>query len=357
IYFHVQAPDGSIEYYVVEMRNSNTENLNLDYRTWETPEGPEKSGFALWAYDSTINDSPSIKPNGEVVYRSAQDPASSDKKTRKESEAQKLPLTAKGDSTVTTMAPVPWTYATDAKGDPVVQDVYGKKADGTIGIVGARYIPTYFVADIGQSITSVRLTAVAEYKYSGVAIERRTTGTQPNPNYEVGQRSITLDGIGTDADVFVNVYVRSQNEQQTGGQGMFGRTYTVELNHINDACYLGYMEVVGDEANLNPTKKYSTAETTVDVTVAAATEEVSLQFVDLNEDAYVSMYKLDPVTGNFKDTPMEFYIKANYDAAAKAYTGNYNWNAATSHYDYVAAGNGEYNRVVSPKHILGSTFV
>ncbi|MCM1295947.1 MAG: cadherin-like beta sandwich domain-containing protein, partial [Muribaculaceae bacterium] len=70
VYFSVKAQDGSIRHYVLQVRNANTENLNLDYVSYQTDEGTNRA-YGLWAYAQGIAGvaEGTAAPNALPTYR------------------------------------------------------------------------------------------------------------------------------------------------------------------------------------------------------------------------------------------------------------------------------------------------
>ncbi|MCM1440018.1 MAG: hypothetical protein NC131_12580, partial [Roseburia sp.] len=381
IYFAVQAADGSVQYYVLEMRNSDNGNRNLDY-IQKTDENEEKDpGFALWAYATGVEgvEDGTLAPNATIQYRTASGGRTNDP-------YQAMSMTAidlvdryghragmvSDPTPELTNIPLPYTFAMEDKDGkpadfdlnrmaakeifPVLQAVYGEAdASGKRSIEGYRLMPTYFTAMVDSNATSIQVRAVAEHKFSAVAIQSGTA--RPTFPQSDGERSVTITGLTAGQDSEVYIYIRNQAEQKTMGSdpSNWGQRYTLMLVRADENRNLNSVFIVGDEAGLNETSDNlvndDTAKTkTVEGTVAAASEQVSLSIRTQNRNAYITLYSLDE-NGQF-DKPMEFFIPMNYYSG-----GNYAYDSATDSYIEVTHGTGTHRRVSQVQGSLGTTYV
>ena len=283
-YFSIRAEDGSIRHYVLQVRNANTENLNLDYMHYRTDES-EQQAYALWAY---ANGTPGVEdgtaePNAQPYYRAM--------------DGSVTPLTQDGDGVAlqrftqvvdkygqvyrdgdTWTDPetnalcrvnliVPETYAvaqflnsnqvktdyvwgTDTRKEevkvlpadvtqdpavegnkiPAIQKIYVGEENGR-KVYEYRLVPTTFYATVDRSATDIVVRAVAEYKYSGVLVDRNDGNYMPQFGEDL--KHITVS-VGSDATVYI--YIRSQNEQLIGNRADTARRYTLNLNRANDTA-------------------------------------------------------------------------------------------------------------------------
>ena len=169
-----------------------------------------------------------------------------------------------------------------------VYDAAGNRVPATDGLEHEDYIPTYFQARIGQSMTSVYMAAQAERQYSGVGIVQNTnTGgasstTRPS-FYGQGVYETTVAGLRP-GNPIVNVYVETQDEYINQSTQFPGRLHEVELVRVSDDRSLINVEVVTKEEDIpdqfkpatdpyGPNKAWSAGgaldEKVVDITLAA----------------------------------------------------------------------------------------
>ena len=173
--------------------------------------------------------------------------------------------------------------------------------------------------------------SIAEPNYSS-----RTDGSQSRQEYIL--RNL-VDGQDTD----MYIYVRSQEEHYNGRKPNGEQRYHIHISRAKDNRALASVMIVGDEAGLNVdqqciTDMEVTSKTAVVTgTVAAASEQVSLDITADEITAYVSLYELDE-NGDFTAEPMKFYIPVGLNTRE----GDYNYNETTGEYEYVGKGNGAY---------------
>lgn len=348
VYFQVEAQDGSVSYYVLELRNADTENLNLNYVEGEK-DGEAYEGYGLWVYATGHGSKQyeTLKPNAQVLYTA---------------KAGAVGATAVDINGVTRYATTdPKQAVLDDSGKPIPVDYVTK---GDMGETGEdkdqafqkpvydengqptgdwEYIPLQFQASVGTNVTTLQVSAQAEYKNSYVYVNNTDSYGGEGWATNVFDRSIAI------ADTLY-VYVISESagmEQQRSGlkENEDYRRYVVHINRVSDIRTLDKAELLAGGANQYWTT-VGTPTNVINVPVAATTTKADLRLTSTASTAIVTLHAYDETTGDFSDKPMEFYVSAE----------NGEYKLVDGEYVKVAESEtGNYNRITSGIHVLTAT--
>ena len=130
-------------------------------------------------------------------------------------------------------------------------------------------IPTY-IAYIGNDVTAVEVKGRTEHDYASIKIHNAA-------KYDIKQQVTTVTGLRKGQNVTINIYVRSQNMQNTVNSSAVGtgKQYRLLLERVSNDRTLHLAEVapkdIIDEDNINEEHSYQTA------TISHEREEITAE--------------------------------------------------------------------------------